>query len=76
MIEELPTLIVNNGFPTAVVIYLLWERQRTALRTQEEREGTLRYLEKAIKVNLVNAIQDLKEEIIKLNARTNGGRKY
>jgi len=74
MIEELPALIANNGFPVAVVVYLLWERQRVGQTWQKEREGTLRYLEKAIKVNLVNAIQDLKEEIIKLNARTNGRR--
>jgi len=74
MIEELPTLIANNGFPVAVVVYLLWERQRAGQTWQGEREGTLRYLEKAIKVDLVNVIQDLKEEIIKLNARTNGGR--
>ena len=74
MIEELPALIANNGFAAAVVIYLLWERRATAKDTQKEREGTLRYLEKAIKVDLVNAIQDLKEEIIKLNARTNGRR--
>jgi len=74
MIEELPTLIANNGFPAAVVVYLLWERQRAGQTWQEEREGTLRYLEKAIKVDLVNVIQDLKEELIKLNARTNGRR--
>ena len=26
MIEELPDLISNNGFPIAVCCYLLWER--------------------------------------------------
>jgi hypothetical protein len=75
VIENLPDIFANNGPLVAVIIYLFWERQRTAETTQEERNGTLRHLEKAIKTDLVEAIRDLKEEIIKLNARTNGGRK-
>jgi len=68
------SLIAGFGFPIAVTIYLLYERQRTATRTQEEREKTLRYLEKAIKVNLVEAINDLKLEIVKLRAGMKGGK--
>ena len=74
MIEELPSLIASNGFPAAVVIYLLWERRQVSHEVRKEREGTLHHLENAIKVDLAGAIQDLKEEIIKLNVRTNGRR--
>lgn len=69
------SLIAGFGFPIAVTIYLLYERQRTAARTQEERVKTLHYLEKAIKVDLVGAITDLKVEIVKLSAGINGGKR-
>ena len=64
MIEELPGLISTLGFPIAVVCFLLWERHKSMIQ-----------LEKVIKVNLVGAITDLKVEIVKLNARYNGGKR-
>ncbi len=67
--------MLNNGFASAVVVYLLWERYHISQAAQREREGALHHLEKVIKVDLVNAIQSLKEEIIKLNFRANEGRK-
>lgn len=75
MIETLPLLTTTLGLPTAVTIYALWDRHQTLLRTEQERQETLRYLEKAIKVHLVGAINELKLEIVKLNERCNGGKK-
>ena len=75
MIETLPLLASTLGLPTAVAIYALWDRHQTVLRTEQERQETLRYLEKAIKVHLVGAINDLKLEIVKLNERCNSGGK-
>ena len=64
MIEEIQSFIVTLGFPIAVVCYLLWERHKTMM-----------HFEKAIKVDLVGAISDLKMEIVKLNERCNGNSK-
>jgi hypothetical protein len=58
MIEELPNWISTLGFPIAVVIYLLWERQST---TKE--------LNRAIDEKLVVSINELRVEIVKLNER-------
>ena len=71
MIEVVPSLIGTFGFPIAIVCYLLWERHHIAADVRKERTETLRYLEKAIKNDLVHAIESLKEEIIKLNERCN-----
>ena len=71
MIIDLPGLISTLGFPIVIVCYLLWERRHIAKEVREERTETLRYLEKAIKNDLVRAIDDLKEEIIRLNERCN-----
>jgi len=60
---DITTLISTVGFPIAVTCYLLWERQQVTRR-----------LENAIKQDLAQAIQDLKEEIIKFNAKCNGGK--
>ncbi len=65
MIEGFPTLISTFGFPIAVVIYLFWERRQTML-----------HFEKAIKYDLVDAINNLKMEIVKLNERCNGGKQH
>lgn len=75
MIETLPLLISTLGFPIAVALYALWDRHQTVLRSEQERQETLRYLEKAIKVHLVGAINDLKTEIVRLNERCNPGGK-
>ena len=75
MIETLPWLTTTLGLPTAVAIYALWDRHQTVIRSEQERQETLRYLEKAIKVHLVGAINELKVEIVKLNERCNGGKK-
>ena len=75
MIETLPWLTTTLGLPTAVAIYALWDRHQTVIRSEQERQETLRYLEKAIKVHLVGAINELKLEIVKLNERCNGGGK-
>jgi hypothetical protein len=75
MIEQLPLITTTLGLPTAVAIYALWDRHQTVSRTEQERQETLRYLEKAIKVHLVGAINELKVEIVKLNERCNGGKK-
>lgn len=64
MIEDLPSLISTLGFPIAIVCYLLYERGKT-----------MHCFEKAIKVDLVKAIDDLKIEIVKLNERCGGGKK-
>lgn len=69
------SLIGTLGFPIVVVCYLLWERHHMTKEVRKERTETLRYLEKAIKNDLVHAIDTLKEEIIKLNERCNGGKK-
>ncbi|MGC9445319.1 MAG: hypothetical protein ACP5E9_10410 [Candidatus Methanospirareceae archaeon] len=58
MIEELPNWITTLGFPIAVVIYLLWERQ-----------GTTKELNRAIDEKLVVSINELRVEIVKLNER-------
>lgn len=58
MIEELPAVISTLGFPIAVTVYLLWERQSV---TKE--------LKFAIEEKLVGTISDLKIEIVKLNER-------
>lgn len=63
-------LISTLGFPIAVCIYLLWERQRTAKATLKERKDTMHHLENVIKNDLVHAIDSLKVEIVKLNERT------
>lgn len=68
------SLIGTLGFPIVVVCYLLWERHHIAKAVREERIKTLRYLENAIKNDLVHAIESLKEEIIKLNERCNRGK--
>lgn len=75
MIEDFPALISTLGFPIAVVCFLLWERHHTAKSVREERLSTMVHFEKAIKVDLVNAITSLKVEIVKLNERCNGGKK-
>ena len=75
MIEDMPSLISTLGFPIAVVCFLLWERHHNAKATQEERLSTMLHFEKAIKVDLVNAINNLKVEIVRLNERCNGGKK-
>ena len=75
MIETLPWLTTTLGLPTAVAIYALWDRHQTVIRSEQERQETLRYLEKAIKVHLVGAINELKLEIVKLNERCNSGGK-
>ena len=69
MVLELPSLISTLGFPIAVCIYLFYDRHKTAQDTRTERINSLRYLEKAIKVDLVSAIDDLKIEIVKLSGR-------
>jgi DNA-directed RNA polymerase subunit F len=74
MFIDFPGLISTLGFPIVIVCYLLWERHHTAQEVRKERTETLRYLEKAIKNDLVGAIDTLKEEIIKLNERCNGGK--
>jgi len=58
MIEELPNWISTLGFPIAIVIYLLYERQST---TKE--------LNRAIDEKLVVSINELRVEIVKLNER-------
>jgi hypothetical protein len=60
MIEEFPQLVANLGVPVAIVIYLLYERHTT-----------MAALEQAIKGDLVHAIYELREEIVKLNERVN-----
>ena len=75
MIEELPALVSTLGFPIAVVCFLLWERHHNSKLAQEERLQTMLHFEKAIKVDLVNAINDMKTEIVKLNERCSGGKK-
>jgi len=65
MIEAMPQLISTLGFPIAVVCFLLWERHKS-----------MKCFEKAIKEDLVGAINNLKMEIVKLNERCNGGKKY
>lgn len=62
--DDIPTLISTLGFPIAVCVYLLWERQHNT-----------RMLEKAIRVDLTEAIQQLKEQIIIFSERCNGGSK-
>ena len=64
MIEDTPALISTLGFPIAITIYLLWERQQVT-----------KTLEKAIKQDLVVAIQELREEIIRFSERCNGRRR-
>ena len=64
MIEDIPSLISTLGFPIAVVCFLLWERHQS-----------MKHFEKAIKVDLVGALTDLKVEIVKLNERCNSGGK-
>lgn len=68
------SVIGTLGFPIAVVCYLLWERHHISRAVRKERTETLHYLEKAIKNDLVHAIDMLKEEIIKLNERCKGKR--
>ena len=72
MIETLPALISTLGFPITVVCFLLWERHHNSKLTRQERMDTMMHFEKAIKVDLVNAINDLKVEIVKLNERCSG----
>lgn len=62
MFSEIQSFIVTLGFPVAIVCYLLWERHKT-----------MYHFEKVIKVDLVEAITDLKVEIIKLNERCKRG---
>ena len=57
------SVISTLGFPIAVVCYLLWERHKTMI-----------HLENVIKVDLVDAISELKIEIVKLNERCNMGK--
>ena len=72
MIETLPALISTLGFPIAVVCFLLWERHHSAKLVRAERLDTMLHFEKAIKIDLVGAINDLKVEIVKLNERCRG----
>lgn len=58
MLEDLQTLVGTLGFPIAVTVYLLWERQHVN-----------RELKEAIEKGLVTSINDLKIEIVKLNER-------
>jgi len=62
--QDFPALISTLGFPIAITCYLLWERQNIS-----------RKLEKAIREDLVSAIQELKEQIIIFSERCNGGRR-
>lgn len=55
MYEDLPQLVANLGFPIAVVLYLLWERHTNT-----------KSLELAIRDELVGAIHELREEIIRI----------
>lgn len=55
------SVISTLSFPIAMVCYLLWERHKTMI-----------HFEKAIEVDLVGAIVDLKVEIVKLNERCSG----
>ena len=72
---DIATLVSTLGFPIAVVCYLLWERRYQAHEVRKERLETLLHLEKAIKNDLVHAIDELRVEIVKLNERCNGGKK-
>jgi len=64
MSADFPALISTLGFPIAVCVYLLWERQNIS-----------RKLEKAIREDLVSAIHDLREQIMIFSERCNGGRR-
>ena len=75
MIFDVATLISTLGFPIVVVCYLLWERRYQAHEVRKERLETLLHLEKAIKNDLVHAIDELRVEIVKLNERCNGSKK-
>jgi len=58
--ETMQAIVATLGFPIAVTLYLLWERQNVT-----------KCLEKAIKNDLVGAIVDLREQIVILNERLN-----
>jgi len=58
MYDTLPELIASLGFPIAVTVYLLWERQNVT-----------KCLKKAITNDLCGAINDLKTEIVILSER-------
>ena len=58
MIEDLSSLVGTLGFPIAVTVYLLWERQHVNKELKE-----------AIEKGLVTSINELKIEIVKLNER-------
>ena len=58
MIEDLPSLVGTLGFPIAVTVYLLWERQHVN-----------KELKDAIEKTLAASINELRVEIVKLNER-------
>jgi hypothetical protein len=58
MLEDLQSLVSTLGFPIAVTVYLLWERQHVN-----------KELKDAIEKTLVSAINELKIEIVKLSER-------
>ena len=58
MIEDLSSLVGTLGFPIAVTVYLLWERQHVNKELKE-----------AIEKTLATSINDLKIEIVKLSER-------
>jgi len=56
--DMMQTLVATLGFPIAVTVYLLWERKNIT-----------NCLVKAIKNDLVHAINELREQIVILNER-------
>jgi len=56
--EMMQAIIATLGFPIAITVYLLWERQNVT-----------KCLEAAIKNDLAGAINDLREQIVILNER-------
>jgi hypothetical protein len=58
MFEDLQSLVGTLGFPIAVTVYLLWERQHVN-----------KELKDAIEKGLVTSINELRIEIVKLSER-------
>jgi hypothetical protein len=58
MIEDLSSLVGTLGFPIAVTVYLLWERQHVN-----------KELKDAIEKTLAGSINELRVEIVKLSER-------
>lgn len=66
---ELVEIVASQGFPAAICIYLLWERQAVTKSLEQAINNDLMHAITSLNNDLTHAITDLKNEITILSER-------